>query len=210
MSCKMKHYEFEISQFMDNELPADEQKILFAHLSECGECAKILSDFMNIKMGVKSAFDDMNVELKNSFAVINAHEPVTKNRNVYKTMFYYTAAASVIFGFFLFFFEGNQSALEKKYLMLQKEQINLQNKYAVILNEKQQLIEMNKNYFDKMNLQTVKYKAPENSSRIISTKKGSYKTIASINKKRISSGFTQVSYTKIIKDDFLIPQMIGN
>ncbi|MDP3683936.1 MAG: zf-HC2 domain-containing protein, partial [Ignavibacteria bacterium] len=144
----MKHYEIEISQFMDNELPADEQKNLFAHLSECGECAKVLSDFLNIKMDVKSVYDDMNVELKNSSAVLKADESLTMKRNVYKTLFYYTAAASVIFGFFLFFLEGNQSVLENKYLILQKERVNLQNKYAVILNEKQQLIEMNKNYFD--------------------------------------------------------------
>ncbi|MFA6979273.1 MAG: zf-HC2 domain-containing protein [Ignavibacteriaceae bacterium] len=206
----MKHYEFEISQFMDNELPADEQKNLFAHLSDCGECARVLSDFMNIKMGIKSVYDDMNVELKNSFAVIKAQEPVTKKRNVYKTMFYYTAAASVLFGFFLFFLEGNQSALEKKYLILLQERFNLQNKYTIVLNEKQQLTEMNKNYFDKTNLQTVKYKAPKNSYRIITTEKGSYKTVASINKKRLPPGFAQVSYTKITKDDFLIPQMIGN
>jgi len=210
MSCKMKHYEFEISQFMDNELPADEQKNLFAHLSECGECAKVLSGFMNIKMGVNSVYSDMNVELKSSFAVIDAPEPLTKKRNIYKTMFYYAAAASVLLGFFLFLLEGNQSALENKYLKLQKENLNLQNRYTVVLNENQNLTEMNKNYFDKLNVQAVKFKAPKSSSRIISTMKGSGKTVASINKKRIPSGFTQVSYAKITNEDFLLPQMIGN
>lgn len=210
MSCNMKHYEFEISQFMDNELPADEQKNLFTHLSECSECAKVLSGFMNIKMGVNSVYSDMNVELKSSFAVINAPEPLTKKRNIYKTMFHYAAAASVLFGFFLFLLEGNQSTLENKYLKLQKEHLNLRNRYTNALNENQQLVEMNKEYFGKMNLQMVKNNAPKSSSRIITTMKGSDKTITSINKKRIPPGFTQVSYAKITKEDFLLPQMIGN
>lgn len=210
MSCNMKHYEFEISQFMDNELPADEQKNLFAHLSECSECAKVLSGFMNIKMGVNSVYSDMNVELKSSFAVINAPEPLAKKRNIYKTMFYYAAAASVLLGFFLFLLEGNQSTLENKYLKLQKESLNLQNRYTNALNENQQLVEMNKEYFGKMNLQMVKNNSPKSSSRIITTMKGSDKTITSINKKRIPPGFTQVSYAKITKEDFLLPQMIGN
>ncbi len=206
----MKHYEFEISQFLDNELPADEQKKLFMHLSECSECAKVLSDFMKMKKDVRSVYDDMNVELKDSSALMNLLEPPTKKRNSFKTMFYFTAAASILLGFFLILLEGNQSSLKNQYLQLQKESLKLQNTYAVVLNEKRQLTEINKTYFDKMNLLTTPYRLSKTHSPKTSVINGNYKAITSINKKRIPSGGMPVAFAKITKEDFLIPQIIGN
>ncbi|MCK9211109.1 MAG: zf-HC2 domain-containing protein [Ignavibacteriaceae bacterium] len=207
----MKHYEFEISQFLDNELPADEQKKLFMHLSKCSECAEVLSDFMKMKKDVKSVYNDMNVELKDSSALMNLLEPPTKKRNSYKTMFYFTAVASLMLGFFLILLEGNQSSLKNQYLQLQKESLKLQNEYAVVLNEKRQLTEVNKTYFDKMNLlKTTSYRLPTTHFPKTSVINGSYKAITSINKKRIPSGGMPVAFAKITKEDFLIPQIIGN
>ncbi len=206
----MKHHEFEISQFLDNELPIVEQKTLFSHLSVCDECSKAMSDLIKIKQGVKSVYDEMHVELKDYSSLTTLLESGRKKRNIYRTMFYTVTAASILLGFFLILLEGNYSSLENKYLQLQSEGSRLQDKYTMALNENKRLSEMNKNNFDKMNFLVAKYKIGEPVTLKSPPMKSATKIIASSNKKRIPTGVMYGSLEKITKEDFLVPQIIGN
>ncbi len=48
----MKHYEYEISLFVENELPLDKKEKLFLHLSMCKRCTRVLIDYKKIKNDV--------------------------------------------------------------------------------------------------------------------------------------------------------------
>jgi len=89
----MKHYEYEINLFADGELPAQEQKELFVHLSECGECRKNLSDYYQLKERSRDFCAQNISQLKNARS---------KSNIFYKTGFYISAAAAVILLFLLF------------------------------------------------------------------------------------------------------------
>jgi hypothetical protein len=93
----MKHYEMEISRFIDNEIPSDEHQRLFAHLSDCEECRKTLMDFMEIKKDSRSYYEDFQIEIKPAFDIPVEIVP-KKEKNIYKSFFYFSAAASVILG----------------------------------------------------------------------------------------------------------------
>ncbi len=45
----MKHYEYEISLFVEDELPENKKDELMAHLSRCEKCNSLLNDFSNMK-----------------------------------------------------------------------------------------------------------------------------------------------------------------
>jgi|GEM_PF-1082550 len=45
----MKHYEYEISQFVDGELSEAEQKEMFLHLSACDECRNTFAEYAMLK-----------------------------------------------------------------------------------------------------------------------------------------------------------------
>ncbi len=45
----MKHYDYEISLFVEGELPENKKEELFSHLSTCDKCSRMLHDYENIK-----------------------------------------------------------------------------------------------------------------------------------------------------------------
>ena len=45
----MKHYEYEISLFVEDELPENKKEELLAHLTNCKRCNALMNDFSNIK-----------------------------------------------------------------------------------------------------------------------------------------------------------------
>ena len=55
----MKHYDFEISLLVEDELPESRKKELFLHLAKCGKCSNTLSDFRNIKRSVTGFYSDL-------------------------------------------------------------------------------------------------------------------------------------------------------
>lgn len=68
----MKHYEFEISLLVEDELPEDQKQILLSHLSVCGKCRQTLEDYSKIKNDVYQFYDVLpsqpfNAEVKTSF-----------------------------------------------------------------------------------------------------------------------------------------------
>ena len=48
------HYQEEISQFIDNELPENESPELFAHLSTCPECRGFFNESLQLKSRLTS------------------------------------------------------------------------------------------------------------------------------------------------------------
>lgn len=48
----MKHYDYEISLFVENELPEDKKEELLSHLSTCKKCSRMMRDYENIKNNI--------------------------------------------------------------------------------------------------------------------------------------------------------------
>ncbi|MCL5029876.1 MAG: zf-HC2 domain-containing protein [Bacteroidetes bacterium] len=130
----MKHYELEISQFMDNELPADEQKELFIHLSGCEDCRETLSDFMETKKESKSFYNELDAELKS--VKLSAAVQQKREKNIYKTSFYFSAAASIILGILFLMRQSNSAQIEKQYLMLEAKYNELNIEHDSVKKEK--------------------------------------------------------------------------
>lgn len=55
----MKHYEFEISLFVEDELPPHKKEELFLHLSSCKKCSKVLMDYQKIKNNISDFYETL-------------------------------------------------------------------------------------------------------------------------------------------------------
>ncbi len=199
----MKHFELEISQFVDNELFADEQKELFAHLSECEDCRKTLIDFMQMKKESKSFFNELDAELK----YIKLPTVQNKKINIYKTAFYISTAAAVLLGVLFFLLQSNNTLIEKNYEMLETKYKTLNTK------------------FDSVNKETITTGVKEKSfvrNKIPSAKNKTIKIVAVNPVKDLSSNTLEdkkfktsnraqkIKIVQVTKKDFLTPQIVGN
>jgi hypothetical protein len=109
----MKHYEFEISQFIDGELTAGEKKELFLHLSECSECQKVFSEYLTLKEKSKDFCagkiaghmkENMSIPLDDVYSKIAPVIPIVEKKKVnifYKSAFYITTAAAALLLLFI-------------------------------------------------------------------------------------------------------------
>lgn len=104
----MKHYELEINDFLDGELETDEQRELFAHLSECELCCGNFNKYLLLKQesakqigkDIHSIIGEVKTTVSLPAADIKQITPV-KNNIFYKTAFYTSAAAALILFFLL-------------------------------------------------------------------------------------------------------------
>lgn len=55
----MKHYEYEISLFVEDELPLEKKEELFLHLSGCKKCSKVLADYQKIKNNIFDFYETL-------------------------------------------------------------------------------------------------------------------------------------------------------
>lgn len=55
----MKHYEYEISLFVEDELPPDKKEKLLLHLSGCKKCSKVLTDYQKIKNNISDFYETL-------------------------------------------------------------------------------------------------------------------------------------------------------
>lgn len=206
----MKHYGFEISQFVDDELSVEDQQMLFFHLAECKDCREILSEYIDIKNGVKSFYNDMDIELKSPAASISY---IRLKRNIYKPMFYFSAAALILLGFIFLFTQLTGKNTSNKYEKLWVDYTKLKNDYGNVFNEKNNL---------------VKELEKERQSRTINDRQNSLKKFISSNEAKIKKkehvfyfakkvrkdrreiSLSSITTVKITKEDFLFPQLIGN
>ena len=96
----MKHYDFEISLLVENELP-ENMKELFKHLAKCGKCSKTLSDFRQIQSSVTDFYSSLpGSETGLKYAVTD--NLILKRRSSFsKYIIPLSFAASAILMFFL-------------------------------------------------------------------------------------------------------------
>lgn len=148
----MKDYELMISQFVDNELSANEQRKLFLFLSESEDGRKTLSDYMEMKKETKIFYTQKNPELNEPKIIAMNVSSKDKIAKKYKKWFYYSAVASIVFALFLLLNFITENSYGTKYNNLKTEYVVLQEKYNNVLNEKVELIKMNKNIIEQKNI----------------------------------------------------------
>jgi len=88
----MKHYEFEMSLYLDGELPKENEMELFSHLTGCEECRKEFLKFHLVKEKTKNHFTKK----------LEVNELKKDNRSkIYKIGFYAVSTAAVLVFFLL-------------------------------------------------------------------------------------------------------------
>lgn len=55
----MKHYDYEISLFVEDELPDEQVHELNMHLASCKSCRQVLSDYMEIKSDISRFYKEL-------------------------------------------------------------------------------------------------------------------------------------------------------
>lgn len=217
----MKDYKLKISQFIDNELSVDEQQELFRFLAENQEARETLADYMEMKSEAKSYYAGMNVEMDNSKVLAAGVFTPQKNMKKYRTMFYFSAAAAILFAFMFLFNQFKQNPILTKYQNLQSEMINLQEDYTVVLNRQVELIKLNNQLYAEteklktapvaMKSKPVKKVSGEQSPKIKKEKNNKQKrSHTTANSGRMLALFQNVQTIEITKNDFLGGQVIGN
>jgi len=209
----MKEYEFKISQFVDNELSANEQKELFLYLSESEEARQSLADFIEMKKEVKSFYAGMNSEIDDSKIVTAGITTQNKREKKNKTMFYFSTAASIIFAFLFLINQFKENPILTKYQNLQTEMIELQENYSDALNEQTELLKINNQlYVETKKLRIAqavfKKKSDSKTPRIELPKVEQQKK--NPNYKSRNNYLASIPTYTITKDDFLGQQIIGN
>jgi len=217
----MKDYEFKISQFVDNELSANEQQELFRFLSDSHEAQQTLIDYMAIKNEAKSFYSGLHTEMGNSKTITAGIIAQNEREKKYKTMFYFSVAASIIFVFLLVVEQYKENPILSKYQNLQTEMIELQENYSDVLNMQTELLVINNRLF----VETKKLKSAQaviNSKSDKSTKHSQQSKKNVIDKKkgersysvgnvdRMVASLQNVQTITITKNDFLGGQIIGN
>jgi len=217
----MKNYELKISQFIDNELSVDEQQELFRFLSESHEAQQALADYMEMKNEAKTFYAGMNAEMDNSKIIAAGVSVQQKKEKRYRTMFYFSAAAAVLFAFMFLFNQFKQDPMLTKYQKLQSEMIKLQEDYTVVLSKQIELVKLNNQLFaetEKLKIAqvTIKNKPVRKVRKVrsaeINKKKSDQRKPAYIPRysRKMIASLQNVQTIEITKDDFLGGQVIGN
>ncbi|MCP4969035.1 MAG: hypothetical protein GY932_00405 [Arcobacter sp.] len=205
----MKDYEFMISQFVDNELSANEQRELFLFLSESEDGRKILSDYMEVKKETKLFYAGINPELNEpKIAAINISQSDNKEKK-YKTRFYFAATASILFAFLFMSNFIKENSFESQYQNLQTENIILQENYSNALDKQ---MELNNQLHEKTEKPKVeKVEINKSAKRVFNrqaTKKKKVQKKPSYKKRK--NYLASIPAFTITKNDFLGQQIIGN
>jgi len=217
----MKDYEFKISQFVDNELSANEQQELFRYLSENSEARKTLVDFMEVKNEAKSFYAGLNVEMDDSKIVTAGITAQNKKEEKFKSMFYFSAAASIIFAFLFLINQFKENPILTKYQNLQTEMIELQENYSDALNKQNELLKINNQLYAetkkfRIAQLVLKKKSDEKAPRIelpkveTQKRKKERRSHTTGNSGRMVAALQNVQTIEITKNDFLGGQIIGN
>ncbi len=220
----MKHYEQEISQFVDSELPAIVQKELFAHLTECEECRNALSDFMEMKRELETYYENIEIDLSGGIN-LPVEVKVGKRRNIYKPLFYLSAAASIILGLLFLIKLSNVNKLESQYSSIKEKYSWLAIMYKGVQSDnlKIQSPENNSSISRKTKIQNADNKIPVNKNNKENPSKNKTVFLAvnkiikhnsnpAIKNKLLKSvgRLQEIKVVQVTKNDFLTPQIIGN
>jgi hypothetical protein len=198
----MKHYDFEISLYVDNELDEEMQRDMFEHIAVCGQCSKVLQDYINIKHGICTHYAAIPAD-----TIVLA--PASKERKTAVNKWAYAVAACVLI--MLSFFAGNYlnsgtavKEYDTKIAELRRENLLLNGR----LNSQAKTLDI-------VNpVKTIKVKTAL--PRVIRHKKDIEKTNNiernSIIDKRYTAGavYSNVVQAKITETDYLTKKLTGN
>ena len=199
----MKEIELQISQFIDNELNDAEQKKLFSVLTEDQNARQILADFMRLKKNISTHHNSITTDLlPMSFAPDQTKSKLEPNRK-YKTMFYFSLAASIVLAMLLVW---NQKSKDELF-----EQNNvLLVKYEEVINQYSNLMEM------KAEKESFSRQLAKKNILTELRKKPSVKSVSNFQNTTFLSRIKQKYETKpinsvaITKEDFIGGQIVGN
>ncbi len=207
----MQNYEEKISQFVDNELPVNEQRELFEFLSENEEARETLHDYMQMKNDTKIFYGNLNADLPK----LNIPVPLAagnEQKNYYKPMFYFSAAASIILLMLLLFNQPVKDRFEERYSDLQSELISLQQEHAELLQSNINLIKQNEKFVSELKMietaKTVEQKQEE-PKPVIKNKKPE-QTIERPRRSRSANYLANIPTYQVNDKDFLGSQIVGN
>ncbi|HEX2983434.1 MAG TPA: zf-HC2 domain-containing protein [Ignavibacteriales bacterium] len=93
----MKHYEYEINLFIDNELDESSQKDLFLHLSQCEECRRDFAKYLIIKEKSRKVIAKDMLSMK-TFFLKKKDQPAN---NIYNRAAVFVMAAAAVILLFL-------------------------------------------------------------------------------------------------------------
>jgi len=204
-----KHYDMEISLFIDNELSDSGQKDLFGHLSTCEYCRASLSKSMELKKRINKRYAEMNPGMINPYKNMKNALPGTNAGKIYKITTALGIAATIILGFFLALTDISNNKSEAGYKQLTQE--------VSALNEKIKLLSDTKvrtdtcasrcstplKNFNKRKTRQTNITQPEKQQTPVADKK----VQAPI---KYHSQYASMPVVKITKDDFLVQQMGGD
>ena len=209
MRFDMRHFEFEISQFIDNELPLSEKKELFLHLSQCDECNLFLEQSLKMKTEVKSYYSRVKPEGKPLLKVSNVSQPDHRKTTIYKMLFYTSVAATIILGFFLILISKDLSYFKSNIPQMHEEITALRNDLLLASREQGELLNIGKNQLAQKNNLIIH---PTDKKPHVKKTPAVHFVIKTNNS---GTGNYMIQYAtipsvKINKEDFLIPPIIGN
>jgi len=67
----VKHYEFEISKYVEGELPLDKREEMLSHLSKCKKCTKTLNEYKKLKNDLTDFYEALPSFKNNNFVISN-------------------------------------------------------------------------------------------------------------------------------------------
>jgi len=203
----MKHYDYEISLFIDGELPDEEQNKLFEHLAECYECRSALVEFQSTKIKSKSYYGAQLPEA-NGTIIPMAPEVKTAKTNIFKTAFYIAAAACMLIGLLFLMNQMQQDKLKYKLANLETKYSLLENNFKQASIQKQDEVNVKEASTEKV--KNFHAKKLPGKSEIQNIKPNSVKMKTENRKSDYAQYFSSLKTERITKNDFLIPQLIGN
>ena len=155
----------------------------------------------------------MNTEMDDSIIVTAGISAQYVRGKKYKTMFYFTAAASIIFIFLFLTSQFKKNPFLAKYQNLQTEMVTLQEKYTAALNKEVKLLELNNQlYIETQKLKTTRIVINKNNDIKAPRMKPSKVSKNQRNPKHKDHNnyLASIPTYTITKDDFLGQQIIGN
>ncbi len=97
----MKHYEYEISLYVDDELPPDKKEELLTHIAVCKKCKKTFREYTGIKENLTQFYQELpsRPNLFNTFSI--KENNFIRRSSGSKLIVPLTAAASIVLVFLL-------------------------------------------------------------------------------------------------------------
>lgn len=186
--------EYQISQFIDNELPEQEQKALFAFLAENAESRKLFADYLALRAQTRHFYEHLN------FTIPDQKKPARIYRFGHGTLIA-AIAALIILAFLAVFQFWSAREFKNQNATLQAQLIRHQADYQQLAQEKEKLNQQILSVQEKI-------QALKSEPQVI---KAAHKPVKSRTKLH-QSAFAAVnpSIIKITENDFLGPKIIGN